>query len=367
VRILHTESSCGWGGQELRILTEAQGLIKRGHDVSLVCPAQATISSRAKDFGLRVHALPIERKTIRGLVAMRRFLKSHSFDVINTHSSTDSWLTALACASMGQAAPIVRTRHISTPMPNSAATRWLYMKAASKVITTGEALRQQLARDYGFALERMVSVPTGIDLNHYRPGHAIEQRQKLGVATGPFTFGIVATLRQAKGHNFLFEALAQAGLPNWQLLVMGDGPMRDRLERQIDGLGLRAKVHMVGNQVDVMPWLQALDVFVLPTLHEGVPQSLAQAMACGLCCVTTPVGGIPELVADDVSALMTMPRDVAQLRSALQRVATDAGLRQRLGQAALEAARAKCSDQAMCDAMERVFIEASGKAMHHAH
>ncbi len=314
-----------------------------------------------------MHCLPMERKTIRGLIAMRRFLKLHSFDVINTHSSTDSWLTALACASMGRAAPIVRTRHISTPMPNSAATRWLYMTAASKVITTGEALRQQLARDYGFAPEKMISVPTGIDLDHYQPGNALEQRQKLGVATEPFTFGIVATLRMAKGHNFLFEALAQIELPSWQLLVMGDGPMRERLEKQIDSLGLRSRVHMVGNQTDVMPWLQALDVFVLPTLHEGVPQSLAQAMACGLCCVTTPVGGIPELVTDEVSALMTAPRDVGQLRAALVRVATDAALRQRLGQAALDAARAKCSDQAMCDAMERVFMEVSAKAGQHAH
>jgi glycosyltransferase involved in cell wall biosynthesis len=283
VRILHTESSCGWGGQELRILTEAAGLIKRGHEVSLACPPQATIASRAKQFGLPVHALPIERKTIAGLLAMRRFLKAHRFDVINTHSSTDSWLAALACASIGQAAPIVRTRHISTAMPNSFATRWLYMKAASKVITTGEALRLQLARDYGFSLDRMVSVPTGIDLAHYQPGNALERREQLGIEQKPFTFGIVATLRLAKGHNFLFEALAQAKLPSWQLLVIGDGPMRERLEKQIDGLGLRSKVHMVGNQTDVMPWLQALDVFVLPTLHEGVPQSLAQAMACGLC------------------------------------------------------------------------------------
>ncbi|MDD5250026.1 MAG: glycosyltransferase family 4 protein, partial [Rhodocyclaceae bacterium] len=126
MRIVHTEASCGWGGQEIRILTEAQGLIGRGHQVSLLCPAEAPIFREAERYGVPAEALPIGRKNLRGWLALRRWLKHHAVDVVNTHSSTDSWLAALACAFRAEAPAIVRTRHISAAVPRNATTRWLY-------------------------------------------------------------------------------------------------------------------------------------------------------------------------------------------------------------------------------------------------
>ena len=139
MKILHTEASTGWGGQEIRILNEAAGMIARGHQVELACPADARICVEAPRRGVPVHALPIGRKNLRALSAMRRFLRTHSYDVINTHSSTDSWLVALASIGWRGAPPLVRTRHISAPVPSNAATRWLYAKASTHVVTTGES------------------------------------------------------------------------------------------------------------------------------------------------------------------------------------------------------------------------------------
>ena len=96
MKILHTEASRGWGGQEIRILTEAAGMIARGHAVELACPADARIFAEAPRYGIPAHALPIGRKNLAGLRAMRAFLRDHPCDVINTHSSTDTWLVALA-------------------------------------------------------------------------------------------------------------------------------------------------------------------------------------------------------------------------------------------------------------------------------
>ena len=86
MRIVHTEASCGWGGQEIRILEEANGLIARGHQVSLICPKEAPIFDRAAHYGVPAYALPIGRKNIAGLMAMYRWLKNHPVDVVNTHS-----------------------------------------------------------------------------------------------------------------------------------------------------------------------------------------------------------------------------------------------------------------------------------------
>ncbi|RMF17299.1 MAG: glycosyltransferase family 1 protein, partial [Gammaproteobacteria bacterium] len=126
MKILHTENSCGWGGQEIRILTESKGLMERGHDVAIVCPTQAPIHEAAREAGLITLAADIRRKNIPGLAAMYRALKSWQPDVINTHSSTDSWLSALAVRLGASDAPIVRTRHISAPVSPSLTNRWLY-------------------------------------------------------------------------------------------------------------------------------------------------------------------------------------------------------------------------------------------------
>ena len=140
MKIVHTESSLGWGGQELRILAESQGLARRGHELTLLCPPEARIYAEAPNWGLRTVALPIGRKRLAGLLALRRWLRANHCDVVSTHSSTDSWLAALAA---GRQLPIVRTRHISAPVPRNALSRWLYSRA-TRIVTAGEALRLDL-------------------------------------------------------------------------------------------------------------------------------------------------------------------------------------------------------------------------------
>ena len=359
LRILHTESSTGWGGQEIRILTEAKGMLARGHAVTLLTPASAEIHPAALKRGIPTVAVPIEKKRPAALAAMIRFLKEHrrSFDVINTHSSTDTWLTALAAVCLGDVPPIVRTRHVSTAVGANRPTRWLYQKATSHIVTTGEALRQQLVRHNRFDLERMTSVRTGIDLSVFRPLPQAECRRKLGLEPGPL-LGILATLRDWKGHDYLLDAwpTLRRRFPEWRLLVIGDGPRRAHLEARVAAEGLEGTVRFVGNQDDVATWLSALDLFTLPSYgDEGVPQGIMQAMACGLAVVSTPVGAIEEAVQRDRTGLIVPPKDADALASALVRLMEDEGLRRRMGEAGRAYAVANFGIDAMLDRMEAVF------------
>jgi glycosyltransferase involved in cell wall biosynthesis len=362
MRILHTEASCGWGGQEIRILSEAQGLIERGHDVRLVCPSEARIFQEAHRFGVPVEALPIGRKRLRGVLALRSYLKRHAFDVINTHSSTDTWLAALACRLIAGAPPIVRTRHISAPLSDNLATRWLYTRATSYIATTGEALREQLLTTLSVAPERIVSVPTGVDTARYLPVDAAgrtDRRRELGLPVEVPLVGIVATLRSWKGHRFLVEAFAGDIPPAAHLVVVGDGPQREALAALVAQLGLQGRVHLVGNHSDVVPWLQALDVFVLPSYaNEGVPQALMQAMACGLPCVTTNIGAIPELARHDLTARVVPAQDADAIRFAIVELLADQSLRSRLGMAAREHVVVTHGRALMLDRMEALFHKA---------
>ena len=356
MHILHTEASCGWGGQEIRILSESAGMIAHGHRVSLACPPYAPIAREAPAHGVRVLPLPIEKKRLAGLLAMRTLLSHERFDVVNTHSSTDAWLAALACASLRDAPPMVRTRHISAPVSASAANRWLYGKASRFVVTTGERLRADLLERLGCDPARVMSVPTGIDEHRFAPGDAAAARRALGIPDGRFVVGIAATLRSWKGHRFLVDAVRALDDPTLLLLIVGDGPQREALEKQVADAGLADRVRFAGQQADVAPWMRAFDVFALPSYaNEGVPQALIQAMLTGLPCVTTAAGAIGEIALADRTALVVPMQDASALAAALARMKSDADLCARLGGAARAHCLAGFTRDAMLERMQAVF------------
>lgn len=360
LRIVHTESSLGWGGQEIRILSESQGMLRRGHGVTLLCAPQARIRAEAANWGVPAVSLPIDRKRPVGLGAMHHWLGGNVCDIVNTHSSTDSWLAALALAALGRPVRVVRTRHISARVPRGPLSRWLYMRAASYVVTTGEALRRELVERNGFLASRIESVPTGIDAGRFRPGERAASRAKFGLPPDKTLVGIVATLRSWKGHAILLEAMARLP-PQFELVIVGDGPQREALEQQLARLGLRGRVRMQGQQADVLPWLRALDIFALPSYaNEGVPQALVQAMLVELPCVTTPVGGIPELAKHERTALLVPPKDSAALAAAIERLAGDEGLRRELGETARKHCVEGYSYERMLERMENIYRNVSG-------
>ena len=356
--IVHTEASLGWGGQEIRILSESKGMIGRGHEVRLLCPPEARIHAEAPRWGVPVTALPIGRKRPTGVKVLYEWLKRNPCDVVCTHSSTDAWLSALALLAMGRPIPMVRTRHISAPVGLNAPTRWLYTRGTARIVTTGEALKKELIERNGFPAARIDSVPTGIDAGRFRPGNAASARAALDLPVEGMLVGIVATLRDWKGHEYLIEALAGLKDKNQDvnLVIVGDGPRRQILESFVDAQNMRAHTIFAGDQVDVVPWLHALDIFVLPSFaNEGVPQALIQAMLAGLPCVTTHAGSIAELARHEQTALVVPVKDAAALRGALERLLKDADLRKALGEAGRRHCATNYSYQGMLDRMEEIY------------
>jgi glycosyltransferase involved in cell wall biosynthesis len=359
LRILHTEASMGWGGQEIRILTEAAGMIGRGHEVALACPRASRIYAEAQRFRVPATALPIGRKRPAGLLALRRLLAAQRFDAINSHSSTDSWLAALACRTLAAPPALLRTRHISAPVARDRLTRWLYTQATVETVTTGEAIRTALIRDLGIAPDRVWSIPTGVDPGRFAPQDKLAARRALKLPETAPLIGICATLRSWKGHRYLIDAMALLARADAQLIVVGEGPQREALQRQIAERGLRARAHLAGNQNDVAPWLAAFDVFALPSYaNEGVPQALVQAMFVGVPCVTTDAGAIGEVAIGDHTALVVAKENAVALGAAIDRLLGDADLGMRLAAAARARVAARFSLAAMLDRMEAVYKRA---------
>ena len=337
-------------------------MLDRGHRVTLLTPAQAEIFPAAKRQGIPVEALAIATKRPGPLLALRGWLAQHGkeYDVINTHSSTDSWLSAVACTMLHGMPALIRTRHVSTPVNNHFSTRWLYEKATVHIVTTGEALRQQLHRDNGYALERITSVRTGIALDYYQPLEKKAMRSKLGLEDRP-TIGIVATLRDWKGHEDLLDAMVllreqSAAFSEWRLVIVGDGPERERLLQKTAARQLDNVVKLVGNQDNVPEWLSAFDIFTLPSYgSEGVPQGIMQAMACGLPVVCTSVGAISEAVRDGQTGIMVSTRNPQSLADGLAALMGDESKRAKMGSAGHAFAREHFGADVMLDKMEAVF------------
>ncbi len=360
LRVLHAESSLGWGGQELRVLEESAGLAGRGHEVVIAASPESRVLGEARKRGLMHRAVPIAGKSLAGVLAMRRAFIELRPSVVNCHSSADSWLCALAARIVSNPPPIVRTRHISAPIPDNAASRWLYLRATAQVVTTGGSLRDQVMRETGLEAERVISVPTGIDLERFSPGDRAVARTTLGLPSRCFLVGIVATLRSWKGHRYLVEAVASIADRNLHLVIVGDGPGKNNLRDQVRALSIGERVRFAGEQGDVVPWLRALDVFVLPSYaNEGVPQAIMQAMACGIPVITTGVGAIPEIVRDDETGAVIPARDSLAIADAITALRLDAGRRIRFAESGRREALQRFSSTVMLDRMEAVFKDAT--------
>jgi glycosyltransferase involved in cell wall biosynthesis len=361
LRILHTEASTGWGGQEIRILDEAAGMRARGHDVQIAAPAEARIFAEGQRRKIPIHDVALDRRSLPSLIALSRLLKAFEPHVVVTHSSSDSWLAALATRLPGSRTAIVRTRHLSTPVAGGLLNRWLYGRAPARVVTTGETIRDQLIKTLDLNPGAIVSIPTGADMSRFRPGDRAAARARIGIDGPAPLVGIVATLRSWKGHRFLISAMDDPRLAHARLVIVGAGPQERVLREQAAPFGSR--ISFAGQQDDVAPWLHAFDVFALPsTGNEGVPQALVQAMACGLPVVTTAVGAIPELVRAGETGLLVPAGNTQALADAIAALLTDERLAARLAAAGREFVRGRFTATAMLDKMEEIFRAAAAGA-----
>ncbi len=319
--IVHTESSMGWGGQEIRILTELVHFTKRGYRVGLVCQSGSEVSQRARRFGIRTWELPFRRPfDLPTAWRIYRILKEEGVDLVNTHSSLDSWVASFA-ARMAKV-PVIRTRHLSVPLRRNPLSRLVYSHLCDKIVTTGEAIRQRLLGELRLDPQKVVAIPTGVDLDRFDPkkvrGEGV--RADLGLEASVPVVGMVAVLRSWKGHRIFLEAvpLIRRMIPQAKFLFVGDGPQRANIERWIRGMGLEGVVIMTGHREDIPEVLAALDVVVsASTTAEGVPQALLQALAMERPVVATGAGGVSEIIRDGETGLLIPPRDPQALAEAV--------------------------------------------------
>jgi len=298
--ILHTECSDGWGGQEIRIMEELRGMRRCGYATALIAPQHSRIFSRAQAEGFAVYPVRFGNKGhLPSWVRLFRLIGRLKPDVVNTHSSDDSWMAGFVARVLGVPL-IIRTRHVSTPIGSA----FSYKTFPHLILTTSQAIRESLIA-CGIPQERIVAVPTGIDSNrfHFSSSWRKEIRGKHGFSNEDILVGNICVLRSWKGLDFFIDTAAQMP-PRFKFILVGEGPQRQRLQEKAKGMGLEGRVIFPGHQEEIEKYFSALDLYFFTSYaNEGVPQSLLQARSVGLPMVVCRIPSVLETLqgAEDVT------------------------------------------------------------------
>jgi glycosyltransferase involved in cell wall biosynthesis len=319
--IMHTEASLGWGGQELRILSEATAFAKRGFRLLIACQPGSRLALEAQRRGLSVRPVAMPRAfDATAWWRVRRLMRTEAVDLVHTHSSIDAWLAGFAAKSLRL--PVVRSRHVSIPVKRR--RNFVYNALCDRIISSGDAIREVLITG-GVEPDKIVAIPAGVDVEQFHPavsGEAIRREFRLG---GPVV-GTIAMFRHSKGHRVLLQAIPQIleSEPRAIFLWVGDGVGHATLQQAVADAGLQSAVRLIGFREDVATCLAAMDVFVLPSIKsDGVPQVIIQALAMRKPVIASAVGGIPEVIQHHQTGVLIPPNDPQALADAVVHVLRD--------------------------------------------
>lgn len=369
--VLHTEASTGWGGQEIRIISESAGMIERGHRVLLVCQPTSVIAREASEQGIETIVMPIRGAfDIKGISRLQALYRDEKVDIVNTHSSKDSWCAGLAAKLSGDV-KVIRTRHLSIPIKRNFESKLLYRTLPDAIVTTGEAIRKHIIERTDANPETIVSIPTGIDLKAFDPVTAdrLSFRKDIGVDPEAPLIGTVGMLRVMKGHSYLLNAAAEVirEFPDARFAIIGDtafeSNIKEHLAQQIEQLGIAGNIIMAGYRDDIPEIMAGLDVFVLASIRsEGVPQVITQAMAMKRPVIGTNVGSVYEQIIDKETGFLIEKANSARIRDSILAMLRNPAMAKEMGEKGRKLVEERFSLDTMLDKTEALYARLMSNA-----
>jgi glycosyltransferase involved in cell wall biosynthesis len=349
VRILKFASDFRIGGTERQFVVAATALDSRKFDVHVGCFRKfGPFLSGIERHGLAVSEYPIDSLyNLRSMRLRRRlatYLRRERIQVVHTYGFYAN-LFAVPAAWWGATPVVIASVRDSGDLWTEA--QRLAQRAVSAlahhIVVNAEAVGDVLRRE-GYDPAKITVIRNGIDASRFtsarNDGHI---HRELGLPPETPLVTVVSRLSRSKDfefkgiHHFLDAAArVSAGFDDARFVIVGDGLARPEFERQAERLGLSRRVLFTGFRLDVPDVLAASTVAVLPSLSEGMSNSLLESMATGIPVVATRVGGNPEAIGDDECGILVPPRDDAFLASAIGRLLRDRELRLRLGRAGRE-------------------------------
>jgi len=367
MKILHIATHINIGGIGRYVTNLANALKKRGHAV-FVASSGGELEKVLSVEGIRHIHLNIRTKSelsprlISSYFTLRSFVKKEKIDLIHAHTRVTQVLAALLSAS--EKVPYVTTCH---GFFKNRLGRRLYGCWGRKAVAISEAVKGQLTGDFNLAEEKVSLIHTGIELGRFTRDIPRGERDRLKLRwniSGAHIIGTVGRLSPVKGQEVLIKA-AKRLIPEFKdikVLLVGDGPDEKRLRRLSKELGLDENVIFTGSVEDTAEAITAMDVFVFPSIAEGLGLSLIEAMASGKACIASRVGGIASLVEEGVTGMLVEPDDAGDLARAIKYIFNNSEKAKPFKEGARKRAIQGFDIRDMASRMERMYEEVAGKS-----
>ena len=298
LRVLHLDDGRGWRGGQQQVSFLLREQARAGHLPVLICPPEQPLGRWARERGIQVHESPLAGGVRpAAIMAVRRAMAATRPHVVHAHTSRAHTLILLAARGWRRPLRVV-TRRLARVPGGSPVARWKYGKAVDLFIAVSRAVRRDLVAG-GVRPDRVVVAASAIDPERFT---AAPPRQvaleALGLPPEARVIGTLGSLVRQKSQSDLVAAfgLLAPGHPFLHLVILGEGPLRGDLEAQVKRLGLNGRVHLPGFREDAGDLLPHWDLAALPSLYEGMPNAVLDALAAGVPVVATPAGGAAEVL-----------------------------------------------------------------------
>ena len=365
MKVIHLISGGDTGGAKTHVHSLLQNL-SRGMDITLVCFRGGPFAREAAELGIETRVC--SGGFFSALREVRRMIAEEGFELVHTHGSRANLAGAILRSTCGR--PVVSTIHSDYRLdymgrPLAAATygvlNVLALRRIKYHVGVSDAMRDLLI-SRRFPRETTFAIYNGLDFSREPKRHdraAFCARVGANVAPGDIVVGAAARLDPVKDLATLVRGFAAAreGHPELKLIIAGEGPERPALEALAEELGVRGAVTLAGWLDDMEEFYSALDINSLSSLSETFPYALTEGAAYRLPTVASAVGGIPRLIEDGKTGFLFAPGDWEKLGARLAQLASDPGLRERLGAAVHERAAREFSVEATCREQRDVYEE----------
>ena len=319
LRVLHLDDGRDWRGGQQQVALLVREQIRAGHRPILLCPRGAPLADRVREMGAECRLFDLSAgwwsRLVNGRRALVQLVERHRPDVVHAHTSHTHLLVQLLSRRRPRPLRVV-TRRLGW-ISGSAPSRLKYARGIDLFVAVSEAVRRALIAS-GAPVARVAVAHSAIDPSRFEaPPPRGEVLASLGIPLPARVIGSLGSLVPQKAHLDLVEAFARLARqdPGLHLLIVGDGPLRSRLEASARRHGLEDRVHLPGFRSDLGRLVPHMDVMAFPSLFEGMPNAVLDALAAGVPVVATPAGGTGEVIGDQVGGVLVpfhSPRRLAE-------------------------------------------------------
>ncbi len=337
IRLLQITHDLAIGGLQQVVLTLCRTIDRDRFHITVLClRASGPLAEEIGKLGVKVILLPQKPGTdYFSFLKVAKILREERIQVIHTHNTQPLFDGAIGAILAGGKQRIIHTDH-AREFPDKKRymfAEWCMSHFVYKMVGVSEQTTKNLRKYEKIPQEKLATIANGIDGSRFAikiDRH--EKRKELGLSQAGPVIGVISRLEKVKGITYLLQAMPEIlkTVPELTLVIVGDGSEMNNLQLEVNQLGVEKHVVFIGERYDIPEIYQVLDIYLLPSLSEGLPMGLLEAMAASCPVIASKVGGIPGAVVHNESAIFVSPRKFEELADAITALLKDELLRKKL-------------------------------------